>query len=42
SQVGVPAGTGHVPNARLQPPGMPHPSTLGTSHSSHSMQSSLV
>ncbi|KAE8587285.1 hypothetical protein XENTR_v10021914 [Xenopus tropicalis] len=42
SQVGVPGGTGHVPNARLQPPGMPHPSTLGTSHSSHSMQSSLV
>ncbi|KAG8449488.1 hypothetical protein GDO86_016218 [Hymenochirus boettgeri] len=39
---GVPGSTGHVPSTRLQPPGVPHPSTLGTSHSSHSMQSSLV
>ncbi|CAH2328092.1 pecanex 1 isoform X6 [Pelobates cultripes] len=42
SQGGIPGGTGHVHTARLQPPGVPHPSTLGTSHSSHSMQSSLV
>ncbi|XP_069587642.1 pecanex-like protein 1 isoform X7 [Ranitomeya imitator] len=43
SQGGVPGGTGHVQaTSRLQPPGVPHLSTLGTSHSSHSMQSSLV
>ncbi|XP_053331630.1 pecanex-like protein 1 isoform X5 [Spea bombifrons] len=42
SQGGVPGGTGHVHASRLQPPGLPHPATLGTSHSSHSMQSSLV
>ncbi|KAM5129858.1 pecanex-like protein 1 isoform 7-T7 [Mantella aurantiaca] len=42
SQGGIPGGTGHVQTSRLQPPGVPHPSTLGTSHSSHSMQSSLV
>uniref|UniRef100_A0A8C5PP70 Pecanex-like protein n=1 Tax=Leptobrachium leishanense TaxID=445787 RepID=A0A8C5PP70_9ANUR len=42
SQMGVPGGTGHTHTTRLQPPGVPHPSTLGTSHSSHSMQSSLV
>ncbi|KAM4662611.1 pecanex-like protein 1 isoform 1-T1 [Discoglossus pictus] len=41
-QGGIPGGVGHVQTARLQPPGVPHPSTLGTSHSSHSMQSSLV
>ncbi|XP_056402943.1 pecanex-like protein 1 isoform X7 [Hyla sarda] len=42
SQGGIPGGTGHVQTSRLQPPGVPHLSTLGTSHSSHSMQSSLV
>ncbi|XP_075470329.1 pecanex-like protein 1 isoform X6 [Ascaphus truei] len=41
SQGGIQGLTGHVQAARLQPPGVPHPS-LGTSHSSHSMQSSLV
>ncbi|XP_040267921.1 pecanex-like protein 1 isoform X6 [Bufo bufo] len=42
SQGGIPGGTGPVQTSRLQPPGVPHLSTLGTSHSSHSMQSSLV
>ncbi|XP_073494995.1 pecanex-like protein 1 isoform X4 [Phyllobates terribilis] len=42
SQAGIPGGTGPVQTSRLQPPGVPHLSTLGTSHSSHSMQSSLV
>ncbi|KAM4014510.1 pecanex-like protein 1 isoform 5-T5 [Anomaloglossus baeobatrachus] len=41
-QGGIPGGTGHVQTSRLQPPGVPHLSTLGTSHSSHSMQSSLI
>ncbi|XP_019406988.1 PREDICTED: pecanex-like protein 1 isoform X5 [Crocodylus porosus] len=42
SQGGGSIVTGQGPAAGLQPPVTSHPPTLGTSHSSHSVQSSLV
>ncbi|KAM7163354.1 pecanex-like protein 1 isoform 3-T3 [Macrochelys suwanniensis] len=42
SQAGGNLITGQGPGAGLHPPVTSHPSTLGTSHSSHSVQSSLV
>ncbi|XP_019374687.1 PREDICTED: pecanex-like protein 1 isoform X6 [Gavialis gangeticus] len=42
SQGGGSIVTGQGPVAGLQPPVTSHPPTLGTSHSSHSVQSSLV
>ncbi|XP_025049903.1 pecanex-like protein 1 [Alligator sinensis] len=42
SQGGGSVVTGQGPAAGLQPPVTSHPPTLGTSHSSHSVQSSLV
>ncbi|XP_034623871.1 pecanex-like protein 1 [Trachemys scripta elegans] len=42
SQAGGNLITGQGPGVGLHPPVTSHPSTLGTSHSSHSVQSSLV
>ncbi|XP_032638658.1 pecanex-like protein 1 isoform X4 [Chelonoidis abingdonii] len=42
SQAGGNIITGQGPGVGLHPPVTSHPSTLGTSHSSHSVQSSLV
>ncbi|XP_074853257.1 pecanex-like protein 1 isoform X4 [Carettochelys insculpta] len=42
SQGGGNLNTGQGPGAVLHPPVSSHPTTLGTSHSSHSVQSSLV
>lgn len=37
SQGGIPGGTGHVQTSRLQPPGVPHLSTLGKEQQDLSM-----